>query len=224
MFSLLNFAYTFANKNKYISKCLILISSINIFYLVLWFILIALLNLPDGLEVLLGVLLLLIVLIFYIFAIVINGIKWSYLEINKVSKGFRLATIGFIYLPLLFVIFNIGQDVHWLNNSKVIMVFDTYQDYLSFDDESFGIAISEDKGCKVFDLGVVGGGYALEYYVPKGYQEITLSEVKIPENYRAIFIEHTHTAVVYKGKEYICEVKYNRSFHDIEFERAFYYE
>ena len=166
--------YTVKNKDKNIGKSIIFIDIIYILYL---FIISVygphILNIEIGFDYLLIYLLAFISGILYLISIILNSIKIKKLQIYKYKYKYIVAIIIIILLvfPILFLSLNIFKERFLINNSNLILVFESSGNGGFGDSETFAYAIGENF-CEQFDLGTSISGYHLKEYLHKNLIEI----------------------------------------------------
>lgn len=221
LFAIILLIYSKKNKNKEMCKNIILVSIVYIVYLVLNLYMIADLYIPVGLELLLICLTELVAGILYIISIISNSIKRKKLKTKVKSNKTLIITIILIILPALFLFINVKQDKYLINNSNLIVVYESDGNGGIGDGDIFAYSIL-DSHCKQFDLGIELGGYYLVKFLPKDAVEITnIDTLTNITDYKIVFNEDNST-LVYKGNKQICKINNKHRYFNIHFERGFY--
>ncbi len=221
LFSMIALIYSIKNKNKYICKNIILVSILYIVYLIVDLCMIGVLCIPIGLEVLFIYLFVFIAGILYIISIILNLIKRKKLEGYIKKKSVVIATLTLLLLPILFLTINILEDKSLINNSNLIVVYESDGNGGIGDGDIFAYAIGKNF-CEQFDLGIDIGGYYLKEFLPKNAVEIKdIKDITNITNYKIVFNEENN-ALIYKDNKQICKINNKSHYFNIDFERGFY--
>ena len=224
VFSILNLIYSIKNKNKYICKNIIVVSSFYIIYLILLFIIENLLSLPIGLEILYFMVMLVVAVLLYIIAIVLNVKKMKKTDINIKAKKYLFVTLLLILLPVLVVSAKILKDVHMLNSSNLIVIYESDGNGGLGDGTTFAYAIGDDF-CKEFDLAIdIGGLYLVDFLKKEPVVIDDENEISDMTDYVISFDEFAEddNFFVYKNDKVVCEIDVNSKYFNIDFEKAYY--
>lgn len=215
--------YTVKNKDKGISKGIIVLDIISIAYLFIDLCMPSILSISIGLEILILYLFALISGILYIISFIINLVKIRKAQTSASPKkrGIKIAVIMLLILPVLFLSANIFRHKYLIDNSELIVVYRSAGNGGIGDSDYFAYAISEDC-CKQFDLGVDFNGYRLDEFLPKNATEIKdINDIKDYKLTLDTDLEKDSISV-YKDDELIHQVKHKSHYFNINFERAFY--
>ena len=220
IFSIFMLIWSIKNTNKYICKKNILVSIIYILYLIFDLFLIGLLCVPVGLEVFLPIMLSLVAAVLYIVSIIINCIKRKKSDINIKSKKILITTIVLLILPILFLSTKILKYLYVINDSNLLLIYESDGNGSIGDGDTFAYAISDDS-CKQFDLGIATGGFYLPEFLKKDVIEINDdADISKVTNYDITF--NDDNIFVYENDKLICKINVSRKYFNNEFETAFY--
>lgn len=176
------------------------------------------LYIPIGLEVLFIYLLVFVALILYIILIILNLYKRRKIKECIKNNSVLLVTLILLISPILFISVNVLEDKYLINNSNLILVYESAGNGGFGDSDIFAYAIGENF-CKQFDLGIDIGGYYLRKFLPKNL--IETKDVESITNYK-IVINEEENLIVYKDDKKICIINNKSHYFNINFERGFY--
>lgn len=220
MFSLITLIYSIVNKEKYVSKNILIISIAYIIYLLMGIYLINYFHVYFGLEILYIYMFIISGWILYGVSIIINLVKFK--KLNKISNKKKKMIITSILLfllvfPILTIYFNVLNDKKIINNSDLILVYSSDGNGGFGDSDTFAYAVS-DNYCTEFDFGIDLDGYYLKEFLPNN-----IEEANDLGNYKIEFNEswEDNSAMIYKNDKLICKVKNKEHYFNIELEKIF---
>lgn len=162
----------------------------------------------------------LVAAVLYIVSIIINCIKRKKSDINIKSKKILITTIVLLILPILFLSTKILKYLYVINDSNLLLIYESDGNGSIGDGDTFAYAISDDS-CKQFDLGIATGGFYLPEFLKKDVIEINDdADISKVTNYDITF--NDDNIFVYENDKLICKINVSRKYFNNEFETAFY--
>lgn len=212
------------NKDKKECKMFVITSSIAIIYLFLLNVVVLnALCVEYSLEVLLIALVAFIAVLLYIVSIVINLVRKKKLNnLDDDESNLNAVLIALLIIPVLCVGICIFRDKYYLDNSELILVFDSDGNGGIGDGTTFGYAMNE-KYIKRFEIGLDFGGYKLKNYISSDFVEV--NEITKFGDYNVVCVPNQYCEdgfIIYKNGEQLFKIKYDDEFINNDFERAFY--
>ncbi len=228
IFSIYTLKKTKENKNIYICKNIILISSIYIIYILLNLAMVGILDIPVQLDIIYINLSSLIAIILYAISIISNTIKLKKLSEYTKDKKNIIKTVILLTLPILLLSLNVLKDKYFIDKSNLIVVYKSNGNGGFGDGDTFGYAIGNDF-CKQIDLGLEVWGSGLKKYLNNDITEIDNTEDLINKTKYKIIFEKTKefsetNAIIYKDNNQICKVHNKGRYSNIDLKKAFYKE
>jgi len=219
-FSVVSLKYS-SNNNKFICEKINIINKFYIYFLICNLIILNVLYIPTGLEMIYIYPVVFVAIILYLLSNSLNFKKYEKLQLNEKNKKITFLTIGLILLPVLSLSLTVFINFYLVNNSELIVVYESDGNGGFGSGDTFAYAISKNF-CSQFDLGIDFKGYDLKKFLPKNAIEIhELDDVVALTNYKIIFNEDDNV-FVYKDNKQICKINNKSRYFNIDFETGFY--
>ena len=212
--------YSIKNKNKKNCKCIKIINSFYIVYLILNIVVIPdVLSIDIGFEILLLALISLVAIIIYIVSIIICFKKIEKgNEMLLFSKKSVLVISLFIILPILLLLSSLFEEYYLIINSDLVLVYKSDGNGGIGDSNNFAYAINENY-VKEISLGIATGDYSLVKYLPKESKKI--DNVENINNYNVSLDNNEKYIIIYKNNKLIHKKRINPNYYNISFDGGF---
>lgn len=179
--SIFNLIYSIKNKNKKVSKYIIVLSIMYILYSISDILIFPdILNLDIGFEILLFYVFLAISDVLFIISIIVALKKFKKLDSTDKTTKYNIVFAILVLFPIFMFCFSYFREVNYINNSKLILVCSKGD---GFSEEDYAYAIGDNYSKKI-TIGADFRGYAMKNHLPSSFYELnyTWSTDKIEFN------------------------------------------
>ncbi len=172
--SIFNLIYSIKNKNREVSKYIIVLSIIFILYSIVDILILPdVLNIDIGFEILLFYGILIVSGALFIFSIIVSAIKTKKLNIIGNSIKYKIIFTLLVLFPIFMFCFSYFREMNYINNSKLILVCSEGEE---FSEKAYAYAISNDYS-KMITVGADFRGYAMKKHLPSAFYEFNYTQV-----------------------------------------------
>lgn len=207
--SIFDLIYSIKNKNKKVSKYIIILSIMYILYSISDILIFPdILNLDVGFEILLFYVFLAISDVLFIISIIVALKKFKKLDSTDKTTKYNIVFAILVLFPIFMFCFSYFREVNYINNSKLILVCSKGD---GFSEEDYAYAIGDNYSKKI-TIGADFRGYAMKNHLPSSFYELnyTWSTDKIEFNNDNITI-YRNNKIIFKidiaNKISYCDVE-----------------
>ena len=194
VFSIFIIICSFKNKNKIVSKYIILLSIVYILYLIFNLSLPYIFDLDYSFEILFFNVISCISAFLFVISIIVSALKLKKLKVVGKSLKYIISFVILILLPLLIIGFPYFREANYINNSKLILICSEGSEFAEVD---YAYAIS-DNYTKKISIGADFRGIKMEKHLSKDFHklnytwitdkvEINKDKIKITRNDETIY-------------------------------------